>query len=550
MAWTEALIWVAILSYGWYRLSWNLLRRYFISNNTALDDIELLGKAPPAQKIPGTVVIAGGSFSGYVSARILADYFQTIVLIDPESGVVANGRVPQRPLYHLLLAISLKILRKLYPSFDNEAPKDDVYIFPGVRHWWIGRNYFGDFKSKRPEQIGGSRISIERLCRRLSIAYCGKRLQVIQGTVTGLKASPDKTTIQSVSYRSASPSSEAPTTKATSNTIPCILFVDCAGPSTIGSKLLPAASEKWGPYTRTSYNPNAKHYAASFLLTPETQEKVSRALPKDDRSFGRWDKCAVIGAFSPTPEISRDLFAYQRIEGNRLLIGYSGWNVDSCPKTLAQYIETARQLHNKSISKERHQQDEWLFDVLRLLGEDADILDEPIQWDGHTMTSSFWIDYGSKTVPNNFIAIGDSVMGVNPIFGQGVAKLLYNATVLNSILQKATTTKRLVELPKRFARSYFDRILRIDKGMFDTNRILDYGYESTVPQPGETLETGKGFRRYFEALLHSLAYDPSGYEIFVHVFGGFSPGIDLLTPSFIFKSFFWMWWSPPRASSS
>ncbi|KAF8321379.1 uncharacterized protein EI90DRAFT_3079215 [Cantharellus anzutake] len=535
----RTLLWVAILSYVGYKASWNILRRYLIRKTTVLHDIELLGKAPPTQKIPGTVVVAGRSLSGYASARILADYFEKIVLIDPDTNITAAGRVPQRPHLHVLLTISLPILRKLYTSFDKEAPQNDVYIFPGLRHWWIGRNYFGDLKLNMRDQITGSRISIETLCRRLTIAYCGDRLQVIHGTVTSIEASADKTTIRSVSYR---PASEVSTTAP--NAIPCTLFVDCSGASTIGAKLLPAACEKWGPYDRASYNPNVKYYSTSFSLTPKTQEKVSRALPQDDRSFGRWDTCTVIGAVTPTAETGRDLFMYQRIEGNRLLVGYCGWGVDTRPGTLAQYIETTRQMYRKSHPKERHDRDEWLFELLRLAGEGADNLDEPIKWDAYAMTSCYWIDYASKPVPNNFITVGDALMRVNPIFGQGVAKLLFNSIVLNTALHGALQSSNKPELPPGFAHSYFERVLRIDRGMFDTNRSLDYGYDSSVPQAGETLGAGKTFRKYWEMLLNFVSHDLSAYETFIDVLSGFRPGIDLMSPPFVFKSIFWAWWSP------
>ncbi|KAF8321407.1 uncharacterized protein EI90DRAFT_2509323 [Cantharellus anzutake] len=127
------------------------------------------------------------------------------------------------------------ILRKLFPAFQKEASKSDVYISPRYTRRWVGCSYFGDLKVNMPDYVTGSRFSVFFL---VSIESCGDKLQVIQGIVNGVEALSDGTAIRSVS-------------KSTT-TIPCVLFVDCAGSSSIGKKLLPTASDKWGPNNRTS----------------------------------------------------------------------------------------------------------------------------------------------------------------------------------------------------------------------------------------------------------------------------------------------------------
>ncbi|KAF8321410.1 uncharacterized protein EI90DRAFT_3079301 [Cantharellus anzutake] len=542
MGWV--ILWAALSAYVAHKLLWMVLRRHLLHKTTVVDDLEFLGRAPPREKVQGVAVIAGGSLAGYVTARVLKDHFEKIVIIEPDPAITLEGRVPQRAHFHVIRSGGTAILRKLFPTFQEEASKSDVYISPRFMRQWVGLSYFGDLGLKIGDTVTGSRSSVETLVRRLSIESCGDKLQLIQGTVTGVEASSDGTAIRSVSFR---PATQSPTTGLTM--VPCALFVDCSGSSSIGSKLLSTASNKWGPYERTSYNPKIRYHSTSIKLSPKTQDEVARSLPKHHRDFGRWGACTIIGLVIPTAETGKDLFGYQRIDGDHLLLIYSGWDLDTCPATIAQFADLGRQSTAKAIPEKHRSRDEWFFEILRVVGEGTGLLDEPLKWNSYTLTSCQWIDYAFKPVPNNFIAVGDSLMRVNPVFGQGVSRLLFNAAVLNSTLHQALQPAAgHAELPRGFSHSYFKRAFPIDKGMFDVNRMLDYGYDSTVPQPGETLAFGTTFRKYWAFVLNLVSHDGESFKVFEDVSCGLRPAIDLIRPSFIFKSLFWMWWSPPASA--
>ncbi|KAF8321408.1 uncharacterized protein EI90DRAFT_3131647 [Cantharellus anzutake] len=94
------------------------------------------------------------------------------------------------------------------------------------------------------------------------------------------------------------------------------------------------------------------------------------------------------------------------------------------------------------------------------------------------------------------------------MFGHGVSMVLFNATVPNSTLYKALkSAAEHGELPQGFSRSYFKRAFSIDKGIFDANRMLDYEYDNTVPQPDETLAFGTVFRKYWRLLPPFIVLD-------------------------------------------
>lgn len=62
------------------------------------------------------------SLAGLVTARVLADYFSKVVIVEPETGIpLHGGRVGQRVQIHKYMDLAVLIFRKLFPGFDNQA---------------------------------------------------------------------------------------------------------------------------------------------------------------------------------------------------------------------------------------------------------------------------------------------------------------------------------------------------------------------------------------------------------------------------------------------
>ncbi|BAY87347.1 hypothetical protein NIES267_68690 [Calothrix parasitica NIES-267] len=80
-----------------------------------------------------TAVVIGSSMAGLLSARVLADFFTQVIVIErdtlPQEPQTRKG-VPQANHVHVLLAQGYRILNKLFPGIDDElseagAPKID-----------------------------------------------------------------------------------------------------------------------------------------------------------------------------------------------------------------------------------------------------------------------------------------------------------------------------------------------------------------------------------------------------------------------------------------
>ncbi|KAJ7085275.1 hypothetical protein C8R44DRAFT_752872 [Mycena epipterygia] len=96
-----------------------------------MKELDTLGQ-PRTHKIPGTAIVCGGSVAGTVTARILADHFQRVVIVDPEieDQEKPKTRIIQYNATHILsinfsdpvlLSLFVHGVRRLWPNFDSEV---------------------------------------------------------------------------------------------------------------------------------------------------------------------------------------------------------------------------------------------------------------------------------------------------------------------------------------------------------------------------------------------------------------------------------------------
>jgi len=91
----------------------------------------------------GKAVVIGGGYAGLVTARVLADHFDEVTIlerdpVDETTGV--HPHVPQGYHAHAMLAKGSEILETLFPGLRAElqdlgAPVFD-YVSPGSSIWW------------------------------------------------------------------------------------------------------------------------------------------------------------------------------------------------------------------------------------------------------------------------------------------------------------------------------------------------------------------------------------------------------------------------------
>jgi hypothetical protein len=152
----------------------------------------------------------------------------------------------------------------------------------------------------------------------------------------------------------------------------------------------------------------------------------------------------------------------------------------------------------------------------------------------------------SGTYPDNFVAVGDARMRVNPTYGQGCGKASSDAVLLDSLLRCVQGNR----IPAGFSKQYFKAQSQKLDGMLDftkaegvtgvyaprvpANTTADYGFKSTVPAEGETHAVG-AFGRWYSGhivkICHTQAWLGSTFWL---INGGMRPPTDFFAPRVVF----------------
>ncbi|KAK0188411.1 hypothetical protein F5146DRAFT_1055132 [Armillaria mellea] len=383
---------------------------------------------------------------------------------------------------HSLFAIGYMSLARLFPNLAEECESSSIRIGPNdLRvHMWGN----------------------ETLLRRLVLGGNYKNIRQVIGTAVGIsRDASDPHFIDRVTVRSP---------EGTMSDISACTH--CTGPAAAGIKRLRRKGYGIGdtyaknelPLDKLKISYDQKLYCSTLQFPP--------GLPVP------YDECGMIYILIPdTNKENRCLYS-QRIEGDFIQLCFSvtgSESADELPKTLEEAKAWARGLITEVPIPE-----EW-YAMLDMLKEVQD-----------TMTSSqvrfapsTWIRYEKGVnLPSNWVAAGDSVMRVNPIFG--VLQAIYGAICLNKLLQTVP-----ISIPKDFSKKYFQ--MHTDK--IELLWCLDYAFATTVPVPGETLSEGAWLRWYIKKLTDLAFTDAQAASALWRLQVLLAPPNDLLQPALVLK---------------
>ncbi|KAJ3552545.1 hypothetical protein NM688_g4098 [Phlebia brevispora] len=524
-----------IAFFSLYSVIGKLCRAYFVKHLITVDGLPLLG-LKRAKKIRGTAIICGGSISGLLAARVCSDHFTDVLIIDPELTEVErtkpSARIAQYDSLHGYLTFVFEGMRRLWPNFESELLKAGGNIAPGDV-----KPYFGgvllpapheEYEAKHqrlPETMYIRRPQLENLLRKLVLGR-PSNVRTLTGSVRGLRVARDghahvrglrvardgHAHVTSVVVRT-------PSGEEVSITDPT-LVVDCSGDSQAGFKWLKKAGYQMPPDVRLEYDQRLYYVTITF----EVSEEMKKAMPIP----GGYEKAGWLYTFVPHPKLTNTGFSAYNNHFLLVQLCCGGWGDVSLPLE-ANDIETF------VTSLDAHEPiPTWLLDTLRILVADGSPTFKPLK-----IRPCSNIQYHKvPDLPVNFVAVGDSVLQLNPIYAQGCSKAMMGATTLNSLLASSRPIMRSGQsdlLPLSFSKSYFRAIGYHGQALWDSTKTFDYGFSSTRPVSGESLSNGTFARWYLDLFVDAALKDKELASIMWHVRMLLSPPTDMLAPSVMWK---------------
>lgn len=355
------------------------------------------------RRLGAHAVVIGGSISGLVCARILSDYFSKVTVIerDPRpDGPEPRKGAPQMRHAHLLLEGANAPLRQWYPGIIEELVAAGALLLDAGADAVL--HHYGCWKPRFQSgiaTIGCSRSFLEWHIRRRTEAISNIEI-LYEHVAEDLVSNANRDSVTGLVVKGA----------GEEKTLSADLVVDAAGRGTRAPRWLEALG-----YER----PFEQEVKVDLAYT-------SRIYERPDTVAGNWKALAV---YSRLPA-QRGAFIFE-IEGKRWLVSLPGYFKDHCPSDEEGFLAFAKSLPVPDV-----------YEAIR----NAKPLTEPVV---HKVPSSRWFRYDRmKRFPARFLVVGDSVVSLNPLYGQGMLVSIQGLHEVSVLLEeRAQGNQGLLGLP-------------------------------------------------------------------------------------------------------
>lgn len=421
-------------------------------------------------------VVIGGSMAGLMAARVLADHFAQVTVLERDAipeGTELHKSIPQGHHFHALLSGGQQVLSSLYAGFTDKLAalgavrwrlgKENLYIRPE------GKRYTQALGSVRePRDLGidaynQSRGLIEHCVRQCTREIANLALET-ECSVQGLVFEGGR--VRGVRYDGA----------GGSQTAEAELVVDASGR---GSR-----TPRW--LTELGYQaPEETTIGVDFGYA-----SAKYRIPKDYDGPERF-----LGVFGPPPDHPNGAFV-GTIENNVWHISLAGRFGHYPPTDEAGYLAFAKSLHNPIV-----------YDMIK----DAERLTDITPY---RYPTSVQRHYERLTdFPAGFLVLGDAICSFNPVYGQGMSTAALQAQALQQVLaERASRGDDLATL----APAFFPKAAEAIAAPWAFSSNSDLAFPQTR---GERSAGSKERALYFKALGEIVNEDIDVHRLVVEVFG-------------------------------
>ena len=410
-------------------------------------------------------IVIGSSIAGMLGARVLTDYFERVTILDrdvlPTTPQARRG-VPQSVQPHVLLTKGYRLITEFFPGIDSQLEAHGVLNIDWAQEF----QYYveGSWSSSTEEasdlvSVTCSRYLLEWIIRQELLKLPNVEIKS-QSKVAGLIYNAEAKKITGVMLYSDEQLSGD-------------LIVDASGRSSKASQWLKAIGATAAP--ETVVNPQlgyaTRRYQLPATLKPDWKVLlISQTPPKDTR-----------------------LGYLARIENNELIATLGGYGGDYPPLDDRGFLEFAQSLAQP--------------DFYRAIANA--IPTSPIY--AHRATTNRRRDYDQIELPAGFIALGDAVCALCPVYGQGMSVSALAAKTLQAWLSKSS--------PEKFDNNRFQKQLAKSNSFHWTIATSqDSRFPSTIGgQQKEPGIFGKLMTGYMSRLVKVSATEPNLRLMFIEI---------------------------------
>ncbi|MCW3467023.1 FAD-dependent oxidoreductase [Chitinophaga nivalis] len=434
-------------------------------------------------------IVIGGSITGLLAARVLADHFEKVTVLEKDTLTdtpVPHKTVPQGYHQHIVLGKGIDLLDNWFPGIIAEiiaegggrvdAGADLAWFFHGA---WRPR-----FTSGLYTLISARPYTEFHVKRRLLAGYTNVVIQDDRH-VAGLLVNDDKTRINGIQLRE-------PNGNVTSLTAD--LVVDAGGRGSQTPEWLENIGYTKPPEEEVEINVG---YTTNLYPFPENF--------KED-----WK---VLAIYPEYPHSWRGGFL-SKVQGNQLMVTLTGYFDDYAPTDEAGYVAFAASLPKPDIYNQIvHQQPigpAKLYKVVKTRRRYYEQL---------------------ASLPDGLVVVGDAVCVFNPVFGQGITVAACHVAELQQYLANAADNA------KGFTLAFQRQLINHLDLPWMLTSVIDLSYPQTK---GKRARGASVMSWGLKKMLGACSKDAHVQQVFLRVFHMYEGAAAMASPGFIFRVIWFM----------
>lgn len=442
-------------------------------------------------------VVIGGSMAGLLAARVLADHFDRVTIIERDTYSAAplpRKGVPQAHHLHALLARGLQIMEQFFPGLSEEMiAVGACELESGSDLAWLTPAGWGLRFDAGVTVLAFSRPLLDWVVRRRLQAFANVRF-IESCEVNGLLADAAGGGVRGVALRYRPHESNG--VDAGPGDDECLkadLVVDASGRA--------SQAPRW--LSGLGYQPPRETVVNAFLGYASRVYEIPRWFEAD------W-KAAFLQAAPPERGRAAILFP---IEGNRWMVTLSGGNRDYPPTDEAGFLSFVRD-----------QASPLIYDAIRSATPVSPIY-------AYRATENRLRHYEQMArLPEGFILLGDAVCAFNPVYGQGMTVAALSALELDRALgrQQGSTGDR-----PGFARRFQKRLAKVNTLPWALATGEDSRYANAVgASPNWKTRLMHG---YTDRIVAMTTHDATVRKLWLEVFQMLKPPSALFHPAILLR---------------